>query len=162
VTWKRIVIVLARVLAGGFFLFAGVNKLLDPSFLFGGLLHELRAIGQPFDFYQEYVLSRYVELHQELFAYAAAIGEVLVGTSLLAGALVSLGALGGCFLLLNFAFATTAGHLLGLLLHIFFMALLVFLGVAGAGVPWGVDGWLVRYINEAVVLFPFRRTLPRY
>lgn len=153
---------LLRVLTGGLFLIAGVSKLLDPGFLFGGLLHELHAIGQSFDFYQEYVLSRYVELHQELFAYAVAIGELLVGTSLLTGALVSLGALGGCFLLLNFAFATTAGNPLGLTLHVLFMAFLVFLGVAGAGVSWGLDGWLVRYINEAIVLFPFRRTLPRY
>ncbi len=161
-SWKRIGVVLLRVLTGSFLLFVGVSKLLDPGFLYGGLLHQLRAIGQPFDFYQNYVLSRYVELHQELFAYAAAIGEVLVGASLLAGALVSLGALGGCFLMLNFAFATTAGSLPGLLLHILFMGVFVFLAVAGAGVPWGVDGWLVRYINEAVVLFPFRRTLPRY
>lgn len=161
-TWKRVAVALLRTLVGGFFLIAGVSKLLDPEFLFGGLLHKLHASGQPFGFYQEYVLSRYVELHEELFAYAAAIGEVLVGTSLLTGALVSCGALGGCFLLLNFAFATTAGNPLGLLLHVLFMAFLVFLGIAGAGIPWGLDGWLVRYIHEAVVLFPFRRTLPRY
>ncbi|MCL6567181.1 MAG: DoxX family membrane protein [Acidobacteriia bacterium] len=160
--WKRITVAGLRILLGGWMLYAGLAKLLDPGFLYGGLLHRLSELGRPFGFYDHYILSRYVNLHEELFAYAVSIGEILVGVSLVSGALVSLGVLGGCFLMLNFALATGAGDPATLLLHGVLTGVFIFLGVVGAGVWWGVDGWLTRYINEAVVLFPFRRTLPNY
>lgn len=160
--WKRITVAGLRILLGGGMLYAGLAKLLDPGFLYGGLLLRLSELGRPFGFYDHYILSRYVSLNEELFAYAVSIGEILVGISLVFGALVSFGVLGGCFLMLNFALATGAGDPVKLLLHGVLMGVFIFLGVVGAGVWWGVDGWLTRYIHEAVVLFPFRRTPLNY
>ncbi|MCL6481018.1 MAG: DoxX family membrane protein [Firmicutes bacterium] len=160
--WKRIGVAGLRILLGGWMFYAGLSKLLDPGFLYGGLLHRLSELGRYFEFYNHYVLNRYVSLHEELFAYAVSIGELLVGASLLSGALVSWGVLGGCFLMVNFALATGAGNPVTLLLHGVLIGVFLFLGVAGAGVWWGVDGCLTRHINESVVMFPFRRTLPDY
>jgi uncharacterized membrane protein YphA (DoxX/SURF4 family) len=105
-----------RILAGGALLYSGVSKLLDDEFLYGGLLHQLTELGKAFPFYQS-LLIRFVELHQTAFAFAVAIGEILVGLSLLFGLLVSWGALGGVFLVVNFALATTAHNVPGMIAH---------------------------------------------
>ena len=147
-------------LIGAGFIWSGASQLADPALLYGGLLHALEQYGAPFPFYRSF-LSRFVELHQELFASAVAIGELLIGAGFLTGTLVSLSALGGAFLVLNFGFATSYGDLPRLLLH--FASALAFLlfGHLCAGLTWGLDGWLIRHIHEAVVLFPLRRSLPR-
>jgi len=155
-------IAVARILMGMVFLVAGISKLVDPGFLYGGLLLELEKYGQPYGFFDRYLISRYVEYHQTLFAYAAAIGEILVGASLLLGALVSLGSLGGVFLVLNFGFAISAGNPGMMALHVAFAVVLLVLGRMGAGLKWGVDDWLTQYLPEAVLLIPLRLSRPSY
>jgi thiosulfate dehydrogenase [quinone] large subunit len=148
-----------RILIGAGFLFAGIDKLRDPSFLYGGLLLTLEQYGKPYAFYQTF-LSRYVEFHQEFFAYVAAVAEILLGVSFLAGALVSLAGLCGAVMLLNFGFAISAGAPWQMASHAGMALVLLALARAGAGLRWGVDGWLARYLHPALVLFPFRRSLP--
>lgn len=155
----RRIAAIVRMLLGGGFLFLGVAKLMDAEFLYGGLLHRIEESGRALPIYQRF-LNRFVELQQEQFAYAVAAGEVLVGLSLLLGAWVSAGVLGGIFLVANFALATTWGNVPMMLAHVALLALLAGLGCCGAGLTWGCDGWLVTRLNERVVLFPWRRTVP--
>lgn len=156
----RRLLAILRMLVGAGMTAAGLSKLLDPAFLYGGMLHQLAEYGSPYPFYRDWVIHRYVEWNQTLFAYAVAIGELLVGLCLLLGLLVSLASLGGIFLMVNFTLAVSAGNPVALALHVAFIGVLVLLGRAGAGLTWGVDGWLVEHVNEAVVLFPFRLSLP--
>jgi len=153
---------IVRILIGVIFLWQGISKLIDPSFLFGGLALELGEHGKPYDFYQRFVLGRFVVYNQELFAYAVGIGEMLVGLSLVAGAMVSWAALGGAFLMLNFGFATSAGNPLNMVLHLLFAAAFLALGCLGAGATWGVDGWLAKHVREGLIFFPLRLSLPRH
>ena len=155
-------IAIIRILIGLAFLAAGIVKLMNPAFLYGGLLLELSEHGQPYSFYQRYVVGRYVEFHQEFFAYVAAISEILLGASFVTGALVSLASLGGAILMVNFGMAISAGQPLVMALHVLLALVFLALGRYGAGLTWGVDGWLARRINEVLVLFPLRLSLPGY
>lgn len=155
-------IAMVRILVGIALLAAGIVKLMNPAFLFGGLLLELSKYGLPYSFYDRYFLGRYGPYYPELFAYTVAIGEILVGTSFLTGALVSLGALGGAFMMLNFGMAISAGKPLMMAVHVLFALVFLALGRYGAGLTWGVDGWLARRINEVIILFPLRLSLPDY
>lgn len=155
----RRIAALLRILIGGGFLYLGIAKLLDAGFLFGGLMHHLRDAGAPFPIYEQFLL-RFVEFNQEEWAYAAIGGEILVGLSLLLGLWVSAGTLGGIFLVLNFALATTWGNVPLLLAHVGLLAILILLGCCGGGLTWGCDGWLVQRISDRVVLFPWRRSAP--
>ena len=157
----RLIAVL-RICIGVVFLFLGVSALLDEQFLYGGLLLDLQAKGSAYNFYQRNVIDRYVLLHQTLFAYVVAIGEVLIGFSLLTGALVSWGALGGAFLMLNLGLAISDGNPLQMVLHGFYALVFLALARAAAGLKWGVDGWLAERIDERFLLFPFRLTVPSY
>jgi uncharacterized membrane protein YphA (DoxX/SURF4 family) len=155
----RRIVAIVRMALGGGFLYLGVIHLLDAGFLYGGLMHHIAEAGTPFPFYQR-ILRRFVELHQEEYAYAVAAGEILVGLSLLLGAWVSAGVLGGIFLVVNFALATTWGNWPMLAAHMGLLALLVALGRCGAGLTWGCDGWLASRVNEKLLLFPWRRRVP--
>ncbi|MGH9816397.1 MAG: DoxX family membrane protein, partial [Candidatus Acidiferrales bacterium] len=99
-----------RILIGAALIYLGAQKLSDTELLYGGLMHRIYDLGEPFAFYEKFLI-RFVEFRQEKVVYAVAIGEILVGTSFVLGALVSLGALAGTFLVANFALATTAGNL---------------------------------------------------
>jgi uncharacterized membrane protein YphA (DoxX/SURF4 family) len=156
----RRVLAILRILAGAGMAAAGLTKLLDPAFLYGGLLHTLGEYGRAYPFYQDWMLNRYVEWNQTLFAYAVGIGELLVGLCLLLGLLVSLASLGGIFLMLNFTLAISSGNPVVLVVHLVFIGVFVLLGRGAAGLTWGLDGLLVRRINEALILFPFRLSLP--
>ncbi len=148
-----------RMLIGAGFLWVGLQKFFDVDLLYGGLMRRIEEHGDSFPLYGDFLL-RYVEINQDAYVLALAIGEVLVGTSFLLGMLVSLGAVAGVFLVLNIALATTYGDLPGMTLHLCLAAVLLLLGRGGAGLTWGLDGWLTRYLNDAVVLFPLRRHVP--
>lgn len=153
-------IAIVRILIGIGFLALGINRLMDPAFLYGGLMSELAEHGKPYWFYENYFLDRFVELHQELFAYGAAIAAVLLGISFLSGALVSLGSVGGAAMTLSFGLATSAGGPVRMAVCGAGALVFVLLGRYGAGLTWGVDGWLAEHIHEGIVLFPLRGSLP--
>lgn len=148
-----------RMLLGGGFLFLGVTKLMDVEFLYGGLLHRIRGRGQAFPLYDQF-LFRFVEMQQEQYSYAVAIGESLVGISLLLGIWVSFGTLVGAFLVLNFALATTWDNVPQMLAHLLLVALLVLLGRGGAGLTWGLDRVLINFVNKRAMLFPWNPKVP--
>lgn len=151
-----------RILIGAAFVVFGILKLINSEFLYGGLLLEVSKHGEPFDFYERFVINRYVLLHQTLFAYAVACGELLVGASFLTGTLVNVGALGGAFLMVNFGLAIGGASTSQLVVHILFALAFLVLGWIGSGLKWGVDGWLAQRIHTGFVLFPFRLRAPRY
>jgi uncharacterized membrane protein YphA (DoxX/SURF4 family) len=148
-----------RMLIGAGFLWLGIRKLFDADLLYGGLMRRIEQQGTPFPLYGEFLL-RYVELNQDAFVLAVAISEIAVGASLLLGLLVSLGAVGGAFLALNVALATTYGDMPAMALYLCASAVLLLLGRGAAGLTWGLDGWLTSHINDAVILFPLRRRAP--
>ncbi len=154
-----IVFAIVRILLGGAFIWLGWQKLNDPELLFGGLMRTLEDYGQPFPFYAK-LMQQFVEPHQEIFIHAVAIGEILLGASLVLGLLVSAATVGGAFLLLNIAFATTWENWPAFVLHLALAALLIALGRAGSGLVLGLDGWLVGKLPDALVLFPLRRRAP--
>ena len=149
-----------RLLIGGAFLWFGISKLMNPTLLYGGLMFELSNYGAPYAFYERFVLAR-VEIRQELFVYLVAAGEIMVGASFLTGALVSWAALGGAFMMLNFGMAISSGHPLTMVLHALFAAVFLAMGRMGAGLTWGLDGWLVNRVQDWVVLFPLRLSRPK-
>ncbi len=148
-----------RILIGAAFLFMGVQRLSDAEFLYGGLMHTLEGLGQPWPFYQAF-LERYVELHQTFFTFAFSCGEILLGVSFLLGALVSISSVGGAVLLVNIALATTYAAPGRLAAHLCGAALLLLMGRMGVGLCWGLDGWLVDRVNPVAVLFPLRLSVP--
>jgi uncharacterized membrane protein YphA (DoxX/SURF4 family) len=154
------ILAILRILAGLILLAAGVWKLMDESLLYGGLLLRLESLGQPFGFYKK-IINRYFEFNQTLIVFAVATCEILGGVLLILGAMVSLVVLGAAFLLLNYAFASTYGNPLYFSFYAAGALFLIFLGRMGAGLTWGVDGWLIRYLQDWLVLFPLRLTDPR-
>jgi uncharacterized membrane protein YphA (DoxX/SURF4 family) len=148
-----------RILIGAAFLFVGIQKLGDPEFLYGGLMHTLEGLGQPWPFYQGF-LTRYVELHQTFFTFAFSCGEILLGVSFLLGAFVSISSVGGVVLLVNVALATSYAAPERLAAHLCGAALLLLMGRMGVGLCWGLDGWLVDRVAPVAVLFPLRLSVP--
>lgn len=148
-----------RILVGLGFLLAGISKLLDDDLIFGGLMQHLENYGRAFPLYQRF-LTRFVEPNQEKFVYAVATVEILLGACLVTGTLVSLAAMAGAFLVMNYGLAISYGNIPAMAMHLLAIGVLFWLGRKGAGLTWGVDGWLVQRVNEAVVLFPLRTTLP--
>jgi len=159
--WIRATGAILRMIVGAGFIAAGVFKLLDAGFIYGGLLHTLGDFGPAFPFYKEYVLLRMVEPHLQFFAYAIPIAEIALGVSFLLGGLVSWAAAGGAFLLLNIGLGMGYGEYWVLPLHLAGALLLITLARAGAGLTWGLDAVLVKRLPESLVLFPFRRRIPK-
>ncbi len=83
-----------------------------------------------------------------------------MGIQFILGALVSLGALGGTLLLLNFVFATAHQDPASVAAYAGLAGAMILMGCFGAGLTWGADAWLVARFHPAVILFPLRRSLP--
>lgn len=158
--WYRAFAVL-RILIGAAFLSLGIQKLSDPDFLYGGLMHKLEELGGAWPFYQ-YFIYRYVETHQTFFTFAVSLGAILLGVSFLLGAFVSLASCAGAVMLVNIALATTYGSPRRLAAHLVGAAVLLMMGILGTGLTWGLDGWLVSRIPPLAVLLPLRRSVPAF
>jgi hypothetical protein len=147
-----------RILVGVGFVCLGVRLLMDHVFLYGGLLEHLMATGGPVRYYLRIYL--FIERHETLFAFLSASACVCAGVFFIAGMLISLTSLAASALLLNYALASSSGnwpHFLALLAA---AGVLLSLGRMAAGLTWGVDGWLLRYFNDWLILFPLRRRAP--
>ncbi len=158
--WIRATGAILRIILGAGLVAAGLMKLRDPGFLYGGLLHRLSDFGPPFAWYGDYILLRIVEPHMELFAYAVPLVEIAAGLSFLLGFLVSWAASGTALLILNIGLATGRNEFWILPLHAALAFLFLMLGRAGAGLTWGLDGLLANRLPPPLLLFPLRRRLP--
>jgi uncharacterized membrane protein YphA (DoxX/SURF4 family) len=150
-----------RILCGVVFLAAGIWKLRDADLLYGGLLLRLEELGRPFPFYEKFI-HRFFEFNETRLVIVVCVCEILGGTMLVLGAQVSLATLGAAFLLMNYAFATTSGNWLYFSFYAAGALLLLVLGRLGAGLTWGLDGWLIRRWQDWLVLFPLRMAAPRH
>jgi uncharacterized membrane protein YphA (DoxX/SURF4 family) len=81
----------------------------------------------------------------DVFARLFTLGEWVAGISLLLGLLTRLGALTGMWLMLNFMLLKGLPNIAGSIDRLFFLTCLVFL-VTSAGLVWGLDGVLRRYL----------------
>jgi uncharacterized membrane protein YphA (DoxX/SURF4 family) len=149
-----------RIVIGLGFIGAGILILRDADLLYGGLLLRLSELGRPAGFYQK-IINRYIELNQTPVAMGAAIISILVGVALVLGFLVSLAVLAGAALVMNFALATMGGRIPEFSMFCAGSLALLLLGRLGAGLTWGLDGWLVGYLKEWLVLFPLRLSAPQ-
>ena len=152
---------IARILLGILFVVKGVEKLSNLDFIYGGLMLALDAAGRPFPFY-EVVLTNYVDAHQTIFTYLVVGGQLLLGLSFATGAFISLSSAAGAFMMLNIALATSYGSPARLATYLAGAAVLVLMGRLGAGLTWGVDGWVVNRSRSTLVLLPLRRTVPAF
>ncbi|MBI3662053.1 MAG: hypothetical protein HY234_03260 [Acidobacteria bacterium] len=148
-----------RILIGIGFLWTGIRMLMNHDLLFGGLLHRLSETGGPVRFYRENFL-RYIERYETAVVYLSAAANIGAGFFFLTGTLISLTSLGAAALVLNYGLASSAGNWPRMLAHVVAALLLVALGWLGAGLTWGVDGWLIQRFQDWLVLFPLRRKAP--
>jgi len=157
---RAIILAVVRILIGIFFLWVGVSMLLDQNLLYGGLIHKLNETGGPVEHYRTLFL-RYTEFRETKVVYLVAVCSILAGVSYLAGLLVSLSSLGAALLVLNAGLASSSGNRARLAAHVAAALLLLLLGCMGAGLKWGLDGWLIRYFKDWLVLFPLRWRAPK-
>ncbi len=135
---------MARLYAGYFLLMSGTTKI-ERGYLFGGaLLPQLQRFvsGTPPEWYKAWLVQVVIP-HERLFAVLTAVGETLVGTALVLGALTRLSAVAGIFMVANYLLAKGWGNPAASLDKTFIVLLLVVL-LGGAGEHWGIDGWRRR------------------
>jgi len=137
-------LLLARLYAGSFFLMTGIAKI-EHGFLFGGALSpQLQRFlsGTPHEWYRAWLVHVVIP-HEHLFAVLTSLGETVVGTALVLGALTRLSAAAGIFMVGNYLFAKGWANPAASLDKTFIVLLLVVL-IGGAGEYWGIDGWRRR------------------
>lgn len=157
---RATILAVLRILIGAFFVWVGASMLLNQDLLYGGLLHKLNETGGPVEHYRTLFL-RFIEFRETLVVYLVAGCSILAGVSYLAGLLVSLSSLGAAILVLNVGLASSSGNGVRLAAHVAAALFLLLLGHMGAGLKWGLDGWLIRYVKDWLVLFPLRRRAPK-
>ncbi len=136
--WTGYWIAFLRLIAGWWFLHAGLDKIVGGFDASGWLIFATKgSIVAP-------ITVWFGNNAPELVSYAVMYGEFLIGLGLIFGALTRLAAFFGAFLMSFFYFGNAAwahgfvnGDLLGLLL---FATIIVF----GAGRVWGLDEFLER------------------
>ena len=152
---KRRILALLRILIGLLLVDIAYKKWVDPSFFqTEGFIAELVRHGTAFPFYQG-LLESYVFPHARTFAILAALGESVVGLSLLFGAFTNAISIVGALMIVNFCLATCYGRPASLIGHIVFIGLIGLFGVFSAGSTWGVDAVLARVMSSRLVFFPY-------
>ena len=152
---KRRILAILRMLVGLLLVDIAFKKWIDPNFFQAeGFMAELVRHGTAYPFYQS-LLDSYIFPHARMFAILAALGESVVGLSLLFGAFTNPISIIGVFMILNFCFATCFGRPGSLIGHIVFICLVGLFGVYSAGKTWGLDPLLIRIFSPRLVLFPY-------
>src|SRR5207248_7006896 len=135
---------LVRIGFGLYFLANAIDKLskgwlADPGAISQFISGPLQR-GQTEAFYRPF-LESVVLPDALLFSRLVALGELLVGISLILGLFTVLGSLGSAFLVLNYMLMKGLLNNAGSIDRLFFLAAVVFL-VTAAGLVWGLDGQL--------------------
>jgi uncharacterized membrane protein YphA (DoxX/SURF4 family) len=157
----RRVLAVLRIVVGLLLLDLAFKKWSDPAFFqVGGFAREVARHGAPFPFYRP-LLQGPIFHHTAAFAILSALGESVLGLSLLLGAFTNPLSIVGLVMFANFALATTydrPGTAVG---NIVFMALVTLFGVYSAGATWGLDAVIARVLPARLVFFPYRARLDR-
>lgn len=154
---RRRILAILRILVGLLLVDLAFKKWIDPNFFqVEGFAEELTRHGEAFPFYQS-ILNSYILPHARAFAILSALGESVVGLSLVFGAFTNPISIIGMFMILNFCLATCYGQLGSLIGHVVFICLVGLFGFNSAGRTWGADGYLARMLSPRLVVFPYRR-----
>jgi uncharacterized membrane protein YphA (DoxX/SURF4 family) len=152
---KTKILPILRILIGLLLVDIAFKKWIDPNFFQAeGFMAELVRHGKAYPFYQS-LLDSYVFPHAKIFAILAALGESVVGLSLLFGAFTNPISIIGVFMILNFCLATCYGRPGSLIGHIVFIGLVGLCGACSAGSTWGADFFLARVMSPRLVFFPY-------
>ncbi|MFB6353501.1 MAG: DoxX family protein [Halobacteriales archaeon] len=153
--WSGPAMLVLRVLIGWHFFFAGVTKLLDPSWSSRGYL--MNAVGEanPFTgFFHAMATSSWLPVVDFLNMW----GLTLVGLGLIVGAAVRWNAFWGSIMMwFYWASSLPLAHSVFVDDHVIYIALLFGLGAFGAGRYYGLD----RYVEQTsfVQRYPWLRYL---
>jgi uncharacterized membrane protein YphA (DoxX/SURF4 family) len=154
---KTKILAILRILVGLLLVDIAVKKWIDPNFFHTeGFIAELVRHGRAYPFYQSLLVS-YVFPHAKMFAILAALGESVVGLSLLLGAFTNPLSIIGVFMILNFCLATSYGRPGNLIGHMVFIGLVGLFGACSAGRTWGADLFFARVMSPRLVFFPYHR-----
>ena len=148
-----------RILVGLCFIVIGVSILMDEDLLFGGLMRRLNSTGGPIRFYR--VVLPFIERHETSLTHLVGFANIGIGVFYVTGTLVSLTSLAAAFLVANFGLASSSWNRPRQAIFALLTLLLLMIGRAGAGLTWGVDGWLVKRFQDWLVLFPLRWKAPQ-
>ena len=134
------------------FLHGGIDKLLDPTYLASPGLIAAGMFGAPSPWVQS--VFAFLNTNYAFYLLLIAVGEVLVGLSMLTGAFTRLGAIGGILMQLVFLFllgwlsaSTFSANLLGPLAF-------VLIGAHRAGRTIGIDGWVAQKLENTTSPIP--------
>jgi uncharacterized membrane protein YphA (DoxX/SURF4 family) len=138
---------IVRIAFGGYFLAQGVNKiqgnwLVSSDSLLRGFIGPALERNTAEGFYRPF-LENVVQPNGLLFSQLVALGEVVVGLMLLVGLLTRVSCIVAVFLNLNYMLMKGLANNAGSNDRMFVVCEVVFL-VAGAGLVWGLDGYLAR------------------
>jgi thiosulfate dehydrogenase [quinone] large subunit len=134
------------------FLHGGIDKLLDPTYLASPGLIAAGMFGAPSPWAQS--VFAFLNTNYVFYLLLIAVGEVLIGLSMLTGGFTRLGAIGGILMQLAFLFllgwlspSTFSANLLGPLAF-------VLIGSHRAGRIIGIDGWVAQKLENTTSPIP--------
>ncbi|MDY6773699.1 MAG: DoxX family protein [Candidatus Nanohaloarchaea archaeon] len=142
--WVGYSLLALRLVMGWTLFYAGITKLLDPSWSAGGYLSHVAA-SNPFQPLWTVLADQWLWLVDPLNAW----GLTLVGLALITGALVRWSAFWGAVMMLFYwASSFPMAHSIVVDDHVVYALLLFGLGAFGAGRLFGIDSYLEK--TEAV------------
>lgn len=146
-SYQAVVLFLARVSMGWLFLYAGLDKIFDPSWTSKGYLLGAKTLPEFYAFFASPTILPFVDFLNEW-------GLTLLGISLILGIFVRLTSHLGVFLMLLYYFPVlnfpyVGEHSFLVDEHIIYILVLETLAVFQAGRIWGIDG-IVRKIRKKV------------
>ena len=165
------ILAVCRIAVGLLFVIFGSYKVFWPTFVESGMEQWITGYINNKTYYPLYepFLVKVVLPHLTLFAYLVGLGELVIGLSLIFGALVNLASFFGLILMINLGLAS--GHRPEMVFWQYFGASLdkIALGLwfaafwaASAGNTWGLDPLLAGYLPSRIVFFPFSLVRRRY
>jgi thiosulfate dehydrogenase (quinone) large subunit len=147
---QKVLLFLLRISLGGFMLYAGITKVMDPSWSAAGYLSSANHFKS---FYAWLSQSGMISITN--FANEWAL--TLLGVSLILGVFVRLSGVAGAVLMalyyLVLPFPHPDAHSLIVDQHIIFIWLLLYFSAVRAGRFWGIDAKLSRSMNRYLNMF---------
>jgi len=144
--FQQISLLLLRVSLGWYFFWAGITKVLDPSWSAAGFLNHASMFP---GFYAWFARPEILPLVNFLNAW----GLTLIGVALILGLFVRLSAVFGVLLMMLYYFANTSEFSFIVDDHVTISFALFVLASFRAGRVWGLENWCIR--------LPFCATYPR-
>jgi len=139
----KLSLLILRLAMGCVFLYAGVTKIIDPSWSAAGYLNSARTFPSLFQWFASPEMIGITNILNEW-------GLTLIGLSLLLGVLIKWSSMGGIVLMtlyyfpiLNFPYAGTHSYIIDD--HIIYILVFVLFIFMRAGEYWGVDKYIKQY-----------------